>query len=173
MKLTDTLLKIIWPKYMQVERELSFYRIMKCWIVQKIFRINSQVPWPVHYTTIVMAPEKIVRGTRTPGFAPSCFLDGRNGIKFGKNVWVGPKVSIISMDHDVNDYHNYSIDRPIIIGDNCWIAANVVILPGIEIGEHTIIAAGAIVTKSFLEGNQIIGGNPARRLKALSSYKNT
>jgi len=44
-------------------------------------------------------------------------------------------------------------------------------LPEVELGEHTIVAAGAIVTKSFLEGNQIIGGVPAKVIKKINKYE--
>lgn len=44
-----------------------------------------------------------------------CYLDGRNGIEIGENTWIGPKVSIISMNHDINNYQNYIKDKPIKI----------------------------------------------------------
>lgn len=55
---------------------------------------------------------------------------------------------------------------PIIIADNVWIGRNVMILKGVEIGEGSIVAAGAVVTKSF-PSYTIIGGNPARVLKKI------
>jgi serine acetyltransferase len=72
--------------------------------------------------------------------------------------------------------HNYEIhdeEKPIVIGNNCWIGANAVILPGVEIGDHTIVAAGAVVTKSFPEGDCIVGGVPARVIKWIGGYQLT
>ena len=143
---------------------------MRQLIIQKLIRINSHVPWPVHYSSVVIAPEKIQKGSRFPGLAVGCYLDGRNGIIIGQNVWVGPRVSIISMNHDVSNYNNYIETDTIKIGDNCWLGANCVILPGVILGNHTIIAAGSIVTKSFEEGDIIIGGNPAQKIKSISHY---
>lgn len=100
-----------------------------------------------------------------------CHIDGRNGIIFGRNVWIGPRVSVISMNHDPNDYHSYIDNGPIVIGDNCWLGANSVILPDVKLGEHTVVAAGAVVTKSFKEGNQVLAGVPACVVKKLDEYK--
>ena len=64
-------------------------------------------------------------------------------ISFGKNIWVGPSVKIISMNHDVNNYSKYVKSKSIIIGDNCWIGAGAIILPGVSLGDHIIVAAEA------------------------------
>lgn len=99
-----------------------------------------------------------------------CYIDGRNGIVLGDNVWVGPRVSIISMDHDLLDYTQYKTERPIRIGKNSLLTTNSIVLPGVELGPHTVVAAGAVVTKSFPEGNQVLAGNPARVIKQLPNY---
>lgn len=138
--------------------------------IQKIVGINRSIPWPVHWSSMVNDYKKIKRDTLAIGFMPGCYIDARNGIEFGKNVIVGPHVSIISQNHDVHNFDNYVIASPIIIESNSWIGSNVIILPSVHLGEHTVVAAGAVVTKSFPEGNQIIGGNPARIIKKLSDY---
>jgi acetyltransferase-like isoleucine patch superfamily enzyme len=107
---------------------------LKAFLWQKILRVNAHVPWPVHPTTHVKAPENISRGTRFPGLSAGCHLDGRNGIQFGVNVWVGPYVSLISMNHDILDYSAYEAAKPICIGDNCWLGARAVILPAVSLG---------------------------------------
>ena len=56
----------------------------------------------------------------------------------------------------------------IIIGQGCWIGMNSVILPGVVLGEKTIVGAGSVVTKSFLEGYCVIAGNPAKKIKDLN-----
>jgi len=58
--------------------------------------------------------------------------------------------------------HDKSVP-PIKIGKNCWLGANSVILPGVELGDNVIVAAGAVVTKSF-SNNLVIGGVPAKIL---------
>lgn len=151
--------------------EFSLTLLVKCFFVQKILGINRFAKWPVHWSSKVGAASKISWGNRCPGLSMGCHIDGRNGIQFGQNVWVGPRVSIISMNHNPNNYHEYIKCNPIIIGDNCWLAANSVILPGVELGSHTVIASGAVVTKSFKEGNQVLAGVPARIVKKLGDYQ--
>ena len=169
--LLNRLLFLLWPKYMKGGNEHDEFLVLRHWFLQKVLRVNSNVPWPVHFTSRVLSPQNIDRGTRTPGLGVCCHIDGRNGIRLGKNVWIGPRVSIISMNHDLSDYHKYTRQDPVVIGDNCWLATNSIILPGVELGDHTIVAAGAVVTKSFLEGNVIIGGTPARVIKHLARYR--
>lgn len=145
--------------------------LMKHIIIQKIFRINSEANWPVHRTSKIVAAKNIKSGTRAPGLAIGCYLDGRNGIILEENVWIGPRVSIISKNHSENNYKEYIKDDPVIIKKNCWLATNCIILPSVILGEHTIVAAGALVTKSFPEGNQVLAGVPAKPIKKLDNYQ--
>lgn len=151
-------------------REFPVRKLFMCFVAQKVFGINRRVPWPVHWTSEVKAHEKIERATETLGSMMGCYIDGRNGIILEENVWVGPRVSIISMDHDLLDYNRYKVERPIRIGKNSLLTTNSIILPGVELGPHTVVAAGAVVTKSFPEGNQVLAGNPATVVKRLGDY---
>jgi acetyltransferase-like isoleucine patch superfamily enzyme len=138
---------------------------------QKILGYNRHVHWPVHFTSTIKCPEKINKPkNRAPGSAAGCYIDARNGIILEENVWIGPRVSIISQNHSNLNFKEYLQDNPIIIRKNCWLAAACIILPSVELGEHTIVAAGAVVTKSFPEGNQLLAGNPAVVIKKLDSY---
>ncbi|MBP5338454.1 MAG: acyltransferase [Prevotella sp.] len=56
--------------------------------------------------------------------------------------------------------------KPVVIGDDVWIGANAVILPGVTIGRHCVVAAGAVVTKDVPD-DTIVGGVPAREIKKL------
>jgi acetyltransferase-like isoleucine patch superfamily enzyme len=170
IKFVKIINKLMYPKYDVSNSVHSQIVIFKHGFFQKILGFNRHVPWPVHRSSTIRACNKIIPGTRTPGLSKNCHIDGRNGIVFGKNIWIGPCVKIISMNHDVNNYHEYTVAEPIKIGDNCWLGAGSIILPEVELGNHTVVAAGAVVTKSFLEGNQVIGGNPAKVIKKLEEY---
>lgn len=165
MKFSKKILHLFYPKF---NNDQYYNRTLLKYIFwQKIIGINRKVSWPVHFTSEIKCPEKIQNGTKAPGYSMGCYIDGRNGIIIEENVYIGPKVSIISMNHDKQDLEKYEKNNPIIIHKNSWIAANATILAGVELGEHTIVAAGAVVTKNFTEGNLLIGGNPAIVIKHL------
>ena len=48
------------------------------------------------------------------------------------------------------------------MANNCFIGTNVTVLPGVTLGDNTIVGASSVMTKSFLDGNVVIAGNPAR-----------
>ncbi len=93
----------------------------------------------------------------------------------GRKVIFGPKPTIITGDHRIDIVGKYIIDvtddeklqeqdAPVTIEDDCWIGANVTILKGVTLGRGCVVAAGAVVTKSF-EPYCIIGGVPAKLIK--------
>lgn len=163
-------LRCAWPSYFRGGNQHQLRVVAAAWWRQKVLRRNAHVPWPVHPSSIIHAPERIERGDRTPGLSPGCYLDARNGISFGRNVWVGPGVRIISMNHDTQDFRSYVATAPVRIGNDCWLGAGATVLAGVELGPHTVVGAGAVVTRSFPEGNQLVAGNPARVVKALGPY---
>ncbi len=57
--------------------------------------------------------------------------------------------------------------KNVTIGEKCWLGMNSIVLPGVILGPHRIVAAGAVVTKSFPHGFCIVAGSPARILKNL------
>lgn len=90
---------------------------------------------------------------------PECHL-----IKIGSNVTIAANVIFITHDNSISKVIPNTTDLfgKIIIGDNSFIGAGSIILYGVELAPNTIVAAGSVVTKSFLQGNVIIGGNPAK-----------
>ena len=92
------------------------------------------------------------------------FLD-LGGITIEDNVLIAPKVSLLTEGHptSIKDWHSL-IPKPIHIKKNAWIGANATILPGVTIGENSIVAAGAVVSKNVAD-NTIVGGVPAKLLK--------
>ncbi len=93
-----------------------------------------------------------------------------SNILIGKNVDIAPRVYIGTGTHEVDPTGSHSagqgISKEIIIEDGVWIGVNSTILPGVNIGQKTIIAAGSVVTKSF-QKLLVIGGIPAKFIKKL------
>jgi len=92
------------------------------------------------------------------------FLD-LGGITIEDNVLIAPKVSLVTEGHptSIEDRHSL-IPNPIRIKKNAWIGANATILGGVTIGENSIVAAGAVVSKDVPD-NSIVGGVPAKFIK--------
>lgn len=97
----------------------------------------------------------------------NCVLRGFYNI--GDNCAIGPNCSIVGFNHgfsnlDVLIKSQKTIVKGIVIGNNCWIGANVVVLDGVTIGEGCVIGAGSVVTKD-ISSNSIAVGNPCRVIK--------
>jgi maltose O-acetyltransferase len=93
-----------------------------------------------------------------------CYLDNRRGIYIGDNVGIAHDTKIYSLGHDLNDPEFKTKGSPVIIEDNVFIFSNVLIMPGIRIGEGAVVLSGSIVTKN-VEPYTIVGGNPAKKIK--------
>ena len=103
---------------------------------------------------------------------PHDSLPNHNGhLKVGNHCHFSGDVKFIQCNHDINNPDIILPYEDIIIGDYVWIGANVVILPGVILGNHMTVAAGAVVTKSFPEGHIVLAGIPAKILKKVSGIK--
>lgn len=96
-----------------------------------------------------------------------CLIYG--GVTLGDDVLMGPGVKIFSRNHrylavDVPIAAQGEDFKPVRVGSDVWIGANVLIMPGVTIHDHAVIAGGAVVTKDVPEF-AVVGGNPARVLK--------
>lgn len=93
-----------------------------------------------------------------------------NDTVIGCNVMMGPEVLIISGSHNFTRTdlpmreQGAPSRRPVLIGDDVWIGARSIILPGVVVGSHSIIGAGSIVTR-MVPPFAIVAGNPARIVK--------
>ena len=88
-------------------------------------------------------------------------------IIIGKGTYIAKNVGIITSNHDCYNLKKHKEGRDVVLGEECWIGMNSVILPGVRLGNKTIVGAGSVVTKSFENGRCVIAGNPARIIKNL------
>lgn len=95
-------------------------------------------------------------------------------IYIGDCVMIGPNVTIATASHPVNGelrHKGLQYNKDVHIGENVWLGANVVILPGVTVGKNSIIGAGSIVTKNIPE-NVVAAGNPCRVLREVGERDN-
>jgi len=92
------------------------------------------------------------------------------GTVIGKNVIMAPECQIYTRNKKFNKeekrFKGYEEIKPVIIGDNCWLGTRVLIMPGVDIGEGCVLAAGAVVSKS-VPPYSVVAGNPAKVVKKL------
>ena len=130
---------------------------------------NSNVPWPV-------SSQNKVAGWQNIDFYPEdlhnfqgkgCYFQAVGKISIGKGTYIANNVGIITANHDINDPSKHVKAEPVKIGEACWIGMNSIILPGVELGPHTTVGAGSVVTRSYPDGYCVIAGNPAHLIKKI------
>jgi acetyltransferase-like isoleucine patch superfamily enzyme len=104
----------------------------------------------------------------------NCVIYGMGGLVIGNDVRIAAHTVIVSGNHNFDDPDTPIrlqgvTFAPISVGDDTWIAANVTILAGVEIGNGCVVGAGAVVTKS-LPAYSIAVGNPARIIRKRGQY---
>ena len=113
----------------------------------------------------VMYRHKLTTGDRLR-IAEGATIWAEGGVSLGSDVLIGPGVKIYSSRHSFDDpdtpiIQQGGVMKPILIEDDVWIGAAAVILLGITIGRGSVIAAGAVVSKS-IPAYSLVAGNPAR-----------
>ena len=100
-----------------------------------------------------------------------CTFFDRGGITIGNDVFIAPKVNLITINHD-SDPENRSATygRPIVIEDKVWIGINSTILPGVTVGYGSIVEANSVVTHD-VSPYTVVGGNPAKFIKEIRLKK--
>jgi maltose O-acetyltransferase len=95
-------------------------------------------------------------------------IAGQRGIKIGNHVRISYNVNLVTENHEYRERRPISEQSyyggPIIVGDDVWLGANVVVMPRIKIGSGAIVGANAVVTKD-VKSNTIVGGVPAKFIK--------
>ena len=92
-------------------------------------------------------------------------------VTIGNNVFIGPNVGIYTAGHPLDkERRNQGLEYayPITIGNNVWIGAQVCVLPGVTIGDNSVIGAGSVVTKS-IPANVLAAGNPCRIIRSIEN----
>ena len=174
MNYLKQIIKTIIPFYSSYINSLKSTIHNQSYFGYVIFRLSGSCGgggyYPVHSTCTIANKRKIFVGINSSVARPGCYLQGAGTIRFGNYVQLAPNVGILSANHDLYDQRKYN-EAPIIIGDYSWIGMNSIVTAGVTLGPRTIVAAGAVVTKSFPEGYCILAGVPAKVVKILDKEK--
>jgi acetyltransferase-like isoleucine patch superfamily enzyme len=102
-------------------------------------------------------------------FNTGCSFQDRGGITIGDGSQIGMNVTIATLNHGLSlETRNTTYPSPVVIGENVWIGSNATILPGVTIGDNSVVAAGAVVTKVVPE-NTVVAGVPAKVIKKINN----
>lgn len=153
------------------EKNISgyLYAIRSIWL-KNILRLAKPMPFPTALTCVISNSNNIhfhlddLNNFQSPG---TYFQNFMGHIYIGEGTYIAPNVGIITANHQLNDLDAHGEGKDVVIGKKCWIGMNSVILPGVELGGNTIVAAGAVVTKSFPQGKVVLAGVPAKIIKEL------
>lgn len=156
----------------------GFFSVGWQWVVTdaimcSLMQVNRGVPWPVSARTTVIGHKNIefhpddLNNFQSFG----CYYQGIGRIVMGQGTYIAPNVGIITSNHDPTDLNRHVEPKPVLLGERCWIGMNSVILPGVILGDNTIVGAASIVTHSFPEGHCVLAGNPAKVIKIVPHKK--
>lgn len=137
---------------------------------KNILRLGRPMPWPTGLTCLISRAENIefhpddLNNFQSPGLYLQNFAAM---IRIGRGSYIAPNVGIITANHQLSNLDAHEPGRDVVIGERCWIGMGAVLLPGVTLGPETVVAAGAVVNRSFEGGRVLVGGVPAKVLRHL------
>jgi maltose O-acetyltransferase len=162
-------MKLIYRIYFRIERMIDYQRVIG---IKKRLKYCGKdvILYPSCY---IIMPQGMEIGDNS-SIAPYTTIYATYGVKIGKNCLISSNCGISSYNH-IQDSLNRpggkdedsGVSKPVLIGDNVWIGMNACILPGVTIGDNSIVGSGSVVTKS-IPANEVWAGNPARFIKKLN-----
>ncbi len=167
MPLKDKLLNMLW-KFVNAtlfRYTPSYTTFFRKYRVALIRLFGAHVDWSasLHPTAKIDYPWNLSMGERA-SLGERSWTYAMNYIKIGRQSCIGKEVYLLTGSHDIESVHFDLVTRPITIGEGCWIATSSLVLPGITIGDFSVVAAASVVTKT-IEPYTVVGGNPAKMIK--------
>ena len=146
---------------------MNFHRI--------IYRLKKVVCYPYNLIYARLAPVSYARkigvtigdNSRIYGSSRLMFSEEPYLVSIGNNVHISVQAVFLCHDGAIlpfrKDYPKLDLAAPIVIGDDCFIGAQAIILKGVSIGSRSVVAAGSVVVNDVPAGS-IVGGNPAKKI---------
>lgn len=132
--------------------------------------LSQMIAEPLDVTSTVFTPfftnyGKNIRIGKGVFINHACSMLDLGGITIEDDVFIAPRVNITSEGHPLDPKDRKSLEcKPVLIKKGAWLGTNVTILPGVTVGENSIVAAGAVVSKDVPD-NVLVGGIPAKVIK--------
>jgi len=162
--LWERLLNGGWGRYMMVQVGLFPSIHFRKWIYQALgANIGKNVIF--HYRTEIRGITHLTVGNGTI-IGDNAIMDARSGLELGENVNISSNVSIYTRQHDHRNptfQGTPNTRKPIKIENRAWLGCNVIVLPGVTIGEGAVCCAGCVVTKN-VEPYAVVAGIPAKKV---------
>ncbi|MBQ6652597.1 MAG: galactoside O-acetyltransferase [Prevotella sp.] len=155
---------------------------------QLCFKLNHTMPYTDEYNAILgeLFGDRLGEGSRVmPGLTVvrsknvtigknvvimnNCLMMSAGGITIDDNALIAANAQLISNNHDLEE-HMIITCKPVHLKRNCWIGAGATILPGVTVGENSVVGAGSVVTKDIPD-NCIAVGSPAKVVKTINKEK--
>lgn len=133
-------------------------------------KLGDIIGTPVDETTTIFAPfhtnlGRFIKLGKHVFINHACSFLDMGGITLEDHVLLGPRVNLVTENHPLNPATRRGmICKSILIKRNAWIGAGATILPGVTVGENSVVAAGAVVSKDVPD-NTVVAGVPARIVK--------
>jgi acetyltransferase-like isoleucine patch superfamily enzyme len=133
----------------------------------KIFKSCGKKRPFINRYVVFSCPQNIECGTNVI-INPQCYFAAKGGIILGDRVTISAGAKILSSSLKVEDgvVQRHHVHKQVVLGNGVWIGAGAMVMPGVSIGENSIVAAGAVVTKD-MPANVIIAGVPAKVIRDL------
>jgi len=133
-------------------------------------KLGEIIGAPVDETTTIFAPfhtnlGRFIKLGKHVFINHACSFLDMGGITLEDHVLIGPRVNLVTENHPADPASRRGmLCKPILIKRNAWIGAGATILPGVTVGENSVVAAGAVVSKD-VANNTVVGGVPAKFIK--------
>ena len=134
--------------------------------IYRMLSLNIHPKTTIHFRTEIRCPRKLTLGEGTI-IGDNAILDARSGLTLGRNVNLSSNVSIYTLQHDHRDPYfrcnEHLRKMSVEIDDRVWLGSNVIVLPGVHIGEGAVCCAGCVVTKD-IPPYTVVAGIPAKKV---------
>lgn len=124
----------------------------------------------IDHRVFVWSPQKVAIGNNVDinGYT---VIYGGGEVEIGSNTLIAANCVIASVTHPIDiELRRELVFEKVTIKENCWLGANVVVLPGVTIGRNSIVAAGSVVTEDIPQ-NSIVAGGPAKLMRTILESK--